>query len=50
MAVRKKATKTSKKAESGISVSDIEVSSKTKKNAEKALIEIQSGKSLYRLF
>ena len=37
MAVRKKATKTSKKAESGISVSDIEVSSKTKKNAEKAL-------------
>ena len=37
MAVRKKATKTSKKAESGISVSDIEVTSKTKKNAEKAL-------------
>ena len=37
MAVRNKATKTSKKAESGISVSDIEVSSKTKKNAEKAL-------------
>ncbi len=37
MAVRKKSTKTSKRAESSISLSDIEVSSKTKRSAKSTL-------------